>query len=168
MARGPKRIFLTGTALSGVTSTAMALGAHFEPPLDPKRTPYDRGGGWRVRQHLGWVVPYDLVRDANDADVAAEADFLRAAEAIFFVADSQTVRREANLAAVERLREALVRLKRDPAQLELAFALNKRDLPDVASVADLTAELRLGNAFHLPTVAIGNVGLAEVLAALAL
>ena len=65
-----------------------------------------------IRMKLRTPRAYDVLTD-DAPDIVAEREFLRSADGILFVLDSQTARREANRSAVAALRDVLVRLGRD-------------------------------------------------------
>lgn len=66
---------------------------------------------------------------------------LSGADGVVFVADSQEAARDANLESLESLRENLSELGFDAAKFPTVFQYNKRDLPDVLPVTELSAAL---------------------------
>ncbi len=169
------RLFITGTPLAGATTLSSQLGALVHPTFDTAK-PYREEGGWKawcealghlrrallVRKKLRTARASDVLTD-EAPDVVAEREFLRVADGILFVVDSQTARREANLSAVAALRDVLTQLGRDVDTLPVVFALNKRDLADVDPVAAMSDGLRLGESLHVPTVASRGDGVDDVL-----
>lgn len=114
--------------------------------------------GQKVRVQL-YTVPGQVFYDATRKLV------LRGADGVVFVADSQSSMRESNLQSLENLR-ANLRLNRiDPDKVALVFQLNKRDLPDVDSVEDMSAYLELGAAPVVEAAAIQGTGVTATLRA---
>lgn len=66
---------------------------------------------------------------------------LSGADGVVFVADSQEGARDANQEALEGLRENLRDLGFDPEKFPTVFQYNKRDLPDVLPVSELSSTL---------------------------
>lgn len=90
--------------------------------------------GFKTRFRL-YTVPGQVFYDASRKLI------LQGADAVVFVADSQTARLEANLESLENLRTNLQENNLDLDQIPFVIQYNKRDLGDVMSVDELRAEL---------------------------
>lgn len=90
--------------------------------------------GQKVRVQL-YTVPGQVFYDATRKLV------LRGADGVVFVADSQSEMRESNLDSLNNLRTNLRLNRIDPTKVAVVYQLNKRDLPNVASVEEMTAYL---------------------------
>jgi signal recognition particle receptor subunit beta len=88
-------------------------------------------GGQKVRVQL-YTVPGQVFYDATRKLV------LRGADGVVFVADSQSGMRESNLDSLNNLRTNLRANRIDPGKVALVYQLNKRDLPNVDSVEEMT------------------------------
>src|SRR5436189_5001718 len=89
-------------------------------------------GGQKVRVQL-YTVPGQAFYDATRKLV------LRGADGVVFVADSQPSVKESNIESLENLK-ANLRLNRiDPDKIALVYQYNKRDLPAVSSVEEMSA-----------------------------
>ena len=115
-------------------------------------------GGQKVRVQL-YTVPGQVFYDATRKLV------LRGADGVVFVADSQPSVRESNLESLENLKTNLRLNRLDPEKVALVFQYNKRDLPGVASVEDMSAYLQPGNAPVVEAAAINGVGVTATLRA---
>jgi len=115
-------------------------------------------GGQKVRVQL-YTVPGQVFYDATRKLV------LRGADGVVFVADSQPSMRESNLDSLENLKTNLRLNRIDPEKVALVFQLNKRDLPGVASVAEMTDYLQPGNAPVVEASAINGTGVTATLRA---
>ena len=165
-------VFVTGAVLAGRTTTAQRLGEWVEPAFDVRVMPLDHAGGWRcslAKRELvvrpQWVTdrPVDAFAPmVTEPRMLAELAFLRAAGAIVFVADAQEERRAANIVALARLRELLVHLGREPDEVRMLIALNKQDLPNIATSEVLRGELRWRSARYVETAVTQRVGLLEL------
>lgn len=165
-------VFVTGAVLAGRTTTAQRIGEWVEPGFDVRVVPLDAPGGWRcsiAKRDLvvrpQWVTdrPVDpFAPIVTEPRLVAELDFLRNAGAIVFVADAQEERRAANIVAMARLRELLVHLGREPDQVRMLVALNKHDLPNIASAEALRGELPWRAARYVETSATQGVGMLEL------
>ena len=89
-------------------------------------------GGYKVRFQL-YTVPGQVHYNATRKLV------LKGVDAVAFVADSQLSMVERNRESFENLIENLIENGYDPAKIPIVIQLNKRDLPNVASVGDLVA-----------------------------
>jgi signal recognition particle receptor subunit beta len=115
-------------------------------------------GGQKVRVQL-YTVPGQVFYDATRKLV------LRGADGVVFVADSQNTMRESNLDSLENLKTNLRLNRLDPEKVALVFQFNKRDLPDVDTVDDMTAYLQPGNAPIVEATAIQGLGVVATLRA---
>ncbi len=115
-------------------------------------------GGQKVRVQL-YTVPGQVFYDATRKLV------LRGADGVVFVADSQDTVRDSNLDSLENLKTNLRINRLDPDKIALVFQYNKRDLPNVDSVDDMTAYLRPGNAPVVEASAINGMGVTATLRA---
>jgi len=88
-----------------------------------------------------------------------EEEFARSADGFVFVMDSQTLRREANLDCLEHHRTWISRAGRSLNTVACALQYNKRDLPDIDSIAVLDGELNPDGWPSFPTVARNTVGI---------
>ncbi len=87
-------------------------------------------GGYKVRFQL-YTVPGQVHYNATRKLV------LKGVDAVAFVADSQLSMLERNRESFQNLIENLIENGYDPAKIPIVIQLNKRDLPEVASVGDL-------------------------------
>jgi signal recognition particle receptor subunit beta len=115
-------------------------------------------GGQKIRVQL-YTVPGQVFYDATRKLV------LRGADGVVFVADSQDSMRDSNIDSLENLRTNLRLNRLDPDKIALVFQYNKRDLPNAASVADMSAYLHPGNAPVVEASAITGVGVTATLRA---
>jgi len=162
-------VFVTGAVMAGRTTTAQRIGEWVEPAFDVRVMPLDAPGGWRctiAKRELvvrpQWVTdrPVDaFAAIVTEPRMVAELAFLQTVNAIVFVADAQEERRAANVVALARLRELLAHLGREPDQVRMIIALNKHDLPNIAPVEALRAELPWRAARYVETSATQGVGL---------
>jgi signal recognition particle receptor subunit beta len=90
--------------------------------------------GQKVRVQL-YTVPGQVFYDATRKLV------LRGADGVVFVADSQVEMRESNLDSLENLKTNLRLNRIDPNKVALVYQLNKRDLPNVETVEEMTSYL---------------------------
>jgi mutual gliding-motility protein MglA len=114
--------------------------------------------GQKVRVQL-YTVPGQVFYDATRKLV------LRGADGIVFVADSQASMRESNLQSLENLKTNLRVNRIDPDKVALVFQYNKRDLPNVASVEEMSEYLHPNGAPVVEASAISGVGVTATLRA---
>ena len=95
--------------------------------------------GLRTRFHL-FTVPGQVVYDASRKLILKNLD------GIIFVADSQVERMDENIEAIRNLEKNLEQQGYDIREIPLVLQYNKRDLPNVASMAELRAALNKYNA----------------------
>jgi mutual gliding-motility protein MglA len=167
------KVVYYGPGLGGKTTNLQHIHAHTEPgsrgemvslETEADRTlffdllPLEVGivGGLRVRLQV-YTVPGQVFYNETRRLV------LKAADAIVFVADSQSAAREANLESLRNLALNLGALGEDLSRLPLVFQYNKRDLKDVLPVAELEAELNPEGRPFVEAVAIEGRGVFETL-----
>ena len=112
--------------------------------------------GFKTRFHL-YTVPGQVFYDASRKLI------LRGVDGVIFVADSQEERMDANFEALENLNENLKEHGYDIMKVPYVLQLNKRDLPNVLPVADLTKALQKKGEPVLEGVAYKGVGVFETL-----
>jgi signal recognition particle receptor subunit beta len=116
----------------------------------------ERPGGFDLRLQL-YTVPGQVFYGATRQLVLAGAD------GVIFVADSQREARERNLESLVDLKENLAKEGRDLRSVPFVLQYNKRDLPDVMSVAQLDQELNDVQAPSFETNASAGTGVVESL-----
>jgi len=165
------KIVYYGPGLGGKTTTLETLHAATKPehrgklislatPVDrtlyfdflPMRLPPLRG--MNIRLQL-FTVPGQVYFNATRKLVLTGAD------GVVFVSDSQVARADANVESLENLRDNLREQGRELAQVPLIFQHNKRDLPDLLSVAELDSILNPWNAPSISTCARTGEGVYE-------
>jgi mutual gliding-motility protein MglA len=114
--------------------------------------------GQKVRVQL-YTVPGQVFYDATRKLV------LRGADGVVFVADSQPSMRESNLQSLENLKTNLRINRLDPDKVALVFQYNKRDLPNAATVEEMSSYLKPGNAPVVEAAALTGVGVTATLRA---
>lgn len=114
--------------------------------------------GQKIRVQL-YTVPGQVFYDATRKLV------LRGADGVVFVADSQASMKESNLESLENLKTNLRINRIDPDKVALVFQYNKRDLPNVASVEEMSAYLKPGHAPVVEATAINGGGVTATLRA---
>ena len=131
---------------------------------NPERTiffdflPMDVGDirGLKTRFHL-YTVPGQVVYDASRKLI------MKGLDGVIFVADSQLERMEENVKAMQNLEKNLEQHGYDIREIPLAIQYNKRDLPNVASMAELRAALNKYNAPDFESTASIGRGVFEAL-----
>ena len=120
--------------------------------------PLDLGSvrGFKTRIHL-YTVPGQVFYDASRKLI------LRGVDGIVFVADSQQERQDANVEALDNLMANLKEHGYDFNKIPYVLQLNKRDLPNILSVEELSKELRRKNEPVLEAVAFQGPGVFETL-----
>jgi len=114
--------------------------------------------GQKVRVQL-YTVPGQVFYDATRKLV------LRGADGVVFVADSQKTMKESNLASLENMKTNLRLNRIDPEKIAIVYQYNKRDLPGVASVDEMSAYMRPGKVPVVEAAAIEGKGVAATLRA---
>ncbi len=112
--------------------------------------------GLRTRFHL-YTVPGQSFYNASRKLV------LQGVDGIVFVADSQVSRLDENVDSYLNLWENLHSQNEDPSSLGMVLQMNKRDLGNIFSVADLTELLNHTGSPVLEACALTGVGVFETL-----
>jgi mutual gliding-motility protein MglA len=116
--------------------------------------------GFKTRFHL-YTVPGQVFYDASRKLI------LKGVDGVVFVADSQVERMEANIESLENLRSNLTEQGYNLDKLPFIMQYNKRDLPNVASLAELHETLNPTNVPEFEARATTGVGVFETLKAIA-
>jgi mutual gliding-motility protein MglA len=112
--------------------------------------------GFKTRIHL-YTVPGQVFYEASRKLI------LKGADGVVFVADSQEERLDANLETLDNLREHLKEHKLDFTTIPYVLQFNKRDLPGVLSVEELTKHLQVKGEPVTEAVAVTGQGVFETL-----
>jgi signal recognition particle receptor subunit beta len=121
--------------------------------------PIDVGviGGFKTRLQL-YTVPGQVFYNTTRKLV------LKGVDGIVFVADSQKAVLDANVESLKNLRENLAEIGLNLDDIPLVLQLNKRDLPSISSVDEMTAALDPERRYeHVESVASSGVGVFETL-----
>jgi signal recognition particle receptor subunit beta len=116
--------------------------------------------GFKTRFHL-YTVPGQVFYDASRKLI------LKGVDGVIFVADSQVERMDANVESIENLMTNLKSQGYDLTAIPYVLQLNKRDLPNVASVEEMQQLLVRKNEPMIEAVAAKGVGVFETLKAVA-
>lgn len=116
--------------------------------------------GFKTRFHL-YTVPGQVYYDASRKLI------LKGVDGVVFVADSQEERMDANIESLYNLEENLKSQGYDLMNIPYVLQLNKRDLPNVVSVEELTNELNRKNEPVFEAVASKGDGVFDTLKAVA-
>ena len=112
--------------------------------------------GFKTRFHL-YTVPGQVFYDASRKLI------LKGVDGVIFVADSQVERMDANVEAIENLDANLKTQGYDLNAIPYVLQLNKRDLPNVASVDEMKKLLVRKNEPTFEAVAAKGPGVFETL-----
>jgi mutual gliding-motility protein MglA len=112
--------------------------------------------GFKTRFHL-YTVPGQVFYDASRKLI------LKGVDGVIFVADSQVERMDANVEAVENLVINLKTQGYDLMAIPYVLQLNKRDLPNVATVAEMKSLLVRKTEPTFEAVASKGLGVFETL-----
>jgi mutual gliding-motility protein MglA len=112
--------------------------------------------GLKTRFHL-YTVPGQVIYDASRKLI------LKGLDGVIFVADSQLERMDENIEAMKNLEKNLEQQGYDIKKIPLIIQYNKRDLPNVASVAELRTALNRYNAPDFEATASIGRGVLESL-----
>ena len=112
--------------------------------------------GYKTRFHL-YTVPGQVVYDASRKLI------LKGLDGVIFVADSQIERMDENLEALRNLERNLEQQGYDIREIPLIMQYNKRDLPNVASLAEMRSALNPYNAPEIESCASEGKGVFESL-----
>ncbi len=116
--------------------------------------------GFKTRFHL-YTVPGQVFYDASRKLI------LKGVDGVVFVGDSQILRMEANIESFENLRTNLAEQGYNLDRVPYVVQYNKRDMPSVATVEELRAELNPSNVPDFEAVATSGEGVFETLKAVA-
>ena len=116
--------------------------------------------GFKTRFHL-YTVPGQVFYDASRKLI------LKGVDGVVFVADSQEERMDANIESLHNLDENLRAQGYDPEKIPYVLQLNKRDLPNVLPLDEITAELRRNGEPVIEAVASSGPGVFDTLKAVA-
>ena len=116
--------------------------------------------GFKTRFHL-YTVPGQVFYDASRKLI------LKGVDGVIFVADSQVERMDANVESIENLVVNLKSQGYDLMNIPYVLQLNKRDLPNVATVDEMVKLLRKKDEPLIEAVAPKGVGVFETLKAVA-
>lgn len=112
--------------------------------------------GFRTRFHL-YTVPGQVFYDASRKLI------LKGVDGVVFVADSQELRADANVEAIENLRENLSDHGFDLMKIPYVLQLNKRDLPNVTPADEMVKSLRIKGEPVFEAVATEGTGVFDTL-----
>lgn len=116
--------------------------------------------GFKVRFHL-YTVPGQVFYDASRKLI------LKGVDGVIFVADSQVERMEANEESIYNLKTNLKDQGYDLIAIPYVLQLNKRDLPNIASVDEMIQKLKQKDEPIFEAVASKGTGVFETLKAVA-
>ena len=116
--------------------------------------------GFKTRFHL-YTVPGQVFYDASRKLI------LRGVDGVCFVADSQEARMDANLESLENLRLNLEEQGFNLDELPYVVQFNKRDMPEVLSMEELSQSLNPTQVPEFEAIAIKGNGVFETLKGLA-
>jgi signal recognition particle receptor subunit beta len=114
--------------------------------------------GFKTRFHL-YTVPGQVYYNASRKLI------LKGVDGVVFVADSQVERLDANIEAMHNLYENLAEYGLDPREMPFVVQYNKRDLPNVAPVQELEANLNPTRVPAFEAVATRGIGVFDTLKA---
>jgi signal recognition particle receptor subunit beta len=112
--------------------------------------------GFKTRFHL-YTVPGQVYYDAS------RKLMLKGVDGVVFVADSQEERMDANIESLYNLEENLATQGYDLQKMPYVLQLNKRDLPNVIPMEDLTYELQKKGEPVIEAIAATGVGVFDTL-----
>lgn len=112
--------------------------------------------GFKTRFHL-YTVPGQVMYDASRKLI------LRGVDGVVFVADSQEMRMDANVEAIDNLRDNLKEHGYEFDKIPYVLQFNKRDLPEILSVEEMTRALQQKNEPIFEAVAFKGDGVFETL-----
>ena len=116
--------------------------------------------GFKTRFHL-YTVPGQVFYDASRKLI------LKGVDGVVFVADSQEERMDANVESLYNLEENRRAQGYDPEKIPYVLQLNKRDLPNVLPLEEITAELRRNGEPVIEAIASSGPGVFDTLKAVA-
>jgi signal recognition particle receptor subunit beta len=113
----------------------------------------------------GFDVRFQLVAVPGQAPYAATRRLVtRGADAVVFVANSARDRLRENVASLQEMNGNLTANGIDPATVPLVFQYNKRDLPEILSLEELSGALNGRQVPAIEAVAVRGEGVLETLA----
>lgn len=112
--------------------------------------------GFKTRFHL-YTVPGQVFYDASRKLI------LKGVDGVVFVADSQEERLDANIESLENLKDNLEEQGFDLEKIPFVIQHNKRDLPNVSSVEELSNLLNERNVPEFEACAMTGEGVFETL-----
>jgi signal recognition particle receptor subunit beta len=112
--------------------------------------------GFKTRFHL-YTVPGQVFYDASRKLI------LKGVDGVVFVADSQEERLDANIESLENLKDNLEEQGFDIEKIPFVIQFNKRDLPNVSSVEELSNLLNERNVPEFEACAMTGEGVFETL-----
>lgn len=115
--------------------------------------------GYKVRFHL-YTVPGQVFYNATRKLV------LKGADGVIFVADSQRAMMDANVESLANLRDNFAEQGVDLDDFPMVLQYNKRDLPDVASVEEMSAALNPNRIPAFEAVAMTGDGVLKTFTAI--
>ena len=115
--------------------------------------------GYKTRVQL-YTVPGQVFYNSTRKLV------LQGADGVVFVADSQVDLWQENQESLANLRDNLVTLGMDISKVPLVMQYNKRDMPNIVSVAELDHALNFRHVPHYEAVATTGVGVFDTLKAI--
>jgi signal recognition particle receptor subunit beta len=153
--------FIYNQTQTGSKSKLISLHSETERTLFFDFLPLSLGTlrGFKIRFHL-YTVPGQSYYDASRKLI------LRGVDGIVFVSDSQVTRMEANSESFASLVENLEDQGYEIAKIPLVFQYNKRDIPNLCPVDELSKALNKYGAPEFEAVATSGQGVLETLKAL--
>lgn len=113
--------------------------------------------GFKTRFHL-YTVPGQVFYNASRKLI------LKGVDGIIFVADSQIERFDDNIESLQNLKDNLTSYHLSIKEIPLVFQYNKRDLPNITSVAELNKAINPLNIYKsFEAVATQGIGVFETL-----
>lgn len=139
-------------------SKLVALNSEVERTLFFDFLPLNVGDirGYKTRFHL-YTVPGQVVYDASRRLI------MKGLDGVIFVADSQAERFDENIESLRNLEQNLELQGYNIREIPLIMQYNKRDLPNVASLAELRSSLNHFNAPEFEACASEGRGVMESL-----
>jgi signal recognition particle receptor subunit beta len=113
-------------------------------------------GEYKIRLHL-YTVPGQVFYEASRKLI------LRGVDGVVFVADSQIARLDANEESLEDLANNLTEYNHTLETIPFAIQYNKRDLPGIASVEELRAQLNPKGVLDFEAAAPSGAGVMDTL-----
>ena len=115
--------------------------------------------GYKVRFHL-YTVPGQVFYNATRKLV------LKGADGVIFVADSQRAMIDANLESLSNLRDNFLDMGVDINDFPMVLQYNKRDLPDVMTIDEMSSRLNPRSIPYYEAVAVNGDGVLKTFAAI--